>query len=50
MLEADIAGGIYGKQKQHHRADERIFKVIDPAGADISAFEHVRYCPAARKL
>ena len=24
--------------------------VIDPAGADISAFEHVRYCPAVRKL
>ena len=24
--------------------------VIDPAGADISAFEHVRHCPAVRKL
>ena len=24
--------------------------VIDPAGADIGAFEHVRYCPAVRKL
>ena len=110
MLEADIAGGIYGKQKQHHRADERICKgvsrnrgappvfrdtlakdlmtprydavrgyllsgaaffepqlekllerhgfliyelltpadiqrsMMDPEGADISAFEHVRYC------
>lgn len=117
MLEADIAGGIYGKQKQHHRADERICKgvsrrnrgapglpghagkgpddpeeydavrgyllsgaaffepqlekllerhgfliyelltpadiqrsMIDPEGADISAFEHVRHCLAVRKL
>mgnify|MGYP004698060135 FL=1 len=24
--------------------------IIDPAGADISAFEHVRDCPAVRKL
>lgn len=24
--------------------------VIDPAGADISAFEHVRHCLAVRKL
>lgn len=24
--------------------------IIDPAGADISAFEHVRHCPAVRKL
>lgn len=24
--------------------------VIDPAGADIGAFEHVRYCPAVRNL
>ena len=24
--------------------------VIDPEGADISAFEHVRYCLAVRKL
>ena len=24
--------------------------MIDPAGADISAFEHVRHCPAVRKL
>ena len=24
--------------------------MIDPAGADISAFEHVRYCLAVRKL
>ena len=24
--------------------------IIDPAGADISAFEHVRHCLAVRKL
>ena len=24
--------------------------MIDPAGADISAFKHVRYCLAVRKL
>ena len=24
--------------------------MIDPEGADISAFEHVRYCLAVRKL
>lgn len=117
MLEADIAGGIYGKQKQHHRAVsafarayhaetearpvfrdtlakdlmtpeeydavrgyllsgaaffepqlEKLLErhgfliyelltpadiqrsMIDPEGADISAFEHVRHCLAVRKL